>query len=661
MLRFGNWAILCLIGCGAAFGQADPRGIYIYTEHLAQDAPLVTQALTVRGVDGLTLLLGWASLEPSQGVYQWAQLDQWMAAAVQANKKVALAIRAGQDTPCWLFQAPLCGAGYAKPYANATPLTFSVSPREGVGQTNCNPETIAAPWDPVFLTTWDALLAAIAAHLKSAGTYDALTSVRLTGINRTTSELRLPAEILTAPCVANSVRTWMQAAPPYRASSLLEAWDQVTNSFLKSFPDKLFGVEIIPTASGDSNLEYPFPAVDDMGCAYQPPWPADASNPNYAPAPCLDTAPVPDQNAPLLSLASRKFANRLSVSYQNLDLTQPAQPYVTYAAQTWGTAIGFQTNDYNNLQQAACSGGSAKPGPCTSTTYPALLEVGIYPLGKSNSLRAAYIEVLPPDAITFPAAIETAHEELVPPPALSAGSAANGTTYLPGGLVPGSWAQVKGSGLATVSRIWNSTDFTGLGNNLPTVLGGTSVKVNGQAAAVYFVSSGQVNFQVPAGVSGTATVQVFVNGVASNTVTGAVASNAPGIVPIIANGVNYAGGVFPDGKYVGDPAIGPQFRKAKPGDTIQLYATGLVPSPAGVAVDFQAVSGVTVTLGSITFAADAAGLVGPGEFQINFTVPTQFASLPENNYALTITVNGVSSPAAIGSNPPGPIVVPVQH
>ncbi len=71
MPRSGRWGILCLIGCAAAFGQQDPRGIYIYTEHLAQDAALVTQALGVPGVDGLTLLLGWASLEPNQGVYQW--------------------------------------------------------------------------------------------------------------------------------------------------------------------------------------------------------------------------------------------------------------------------------------------------------------------------------------------------------------------------------------------------------------------------------------------------------------------------------------------------------------------------------------------------------------------------------------------------------------
>jgi uncharacterized protein (TIGR03437 family) len=53
---------------------------------------------------------------------------------------------------------------------------------------------------------------------------------------------------------------------------------------------------------------------------------------------------------------------------------------------------------------------------------------------------------------------------------------------------------------------------------------------------------------VPAGVTGNATVQVQFNGVGSNTVTVPAAANSPGIFPVIENGVNYAGGVFLDGK-----------------------------------------------------------------------------------------------------------------
>jgi uncharacterized protein (TIGR03437 family) len=59
--------------------------------------------------------------------------------------------------------------------------------------------------------------------------------------------------------------------------------------------------------------------------------------------------------------------------------------------------------------------------------------------------------------------------------------------------------------------------------------------------------------------------------------------------------------------------------------------------------------------------ADAAGLVSAGGFQINFTVPQQFASMPEGNYPITIQINGMSSPMNTNSNSPAPMMLPVQH
>jgi len=249
----------------------------------------------------------------------------------------------------------------------------------------------------------------------------------------------------------------------------------------------------------------------------------------------------------------------------------------------------------------------------------------------------------------------------VAPPVLTAGTVANGATYSPGGLVPGSWAQLKGANLATTSRVWSASDFSGLGNGLPTNVGGTSVTVNGKPAAVYYVSPNQVDFQVPAGITGLASIQVSNAAGASNTVNAGTAASAPGIWPIIVNGTNYAAAVFPDGKFAGDPSIGAVFRTARPGDAVQLFGTGLAAAAAGVQVGVQPVTGVTVTLGNVTVPASAAALVAVGEFQINFTVPQQFANLPEGNYPLTVAINGASSPATINSNPPGPLVIPIQH
>ncbi|HXJ81185.1 MAG TPA: hypothetical protein VMS64_21215 [Candidatus Methylomirabilis sp.] len=52
-------------------GHQSVRGTYLYSEHPdnAQDMANVLQALSVPGVDGLTLLVGWSSVEPQRGVF----------------------------------------------------------------------------------------------------------------------------------------------------------------------------------------------------------------------------------------------------------------------------------------------------------------------------------------------------------------------------------------------------------------------------------------------------------------------------------------------------------------------------------------------------------------------------------------------------------------
>ena len=92
----------------------------------------------------------------------------------------------------------------------------------------------------------------------------------------------------------------------------------------------------------------------------------------------------------------------------------------------------------------------------------------------------------------------------------------------------GSWAQVNGTNLSDASNIWQAADFANLGNKLPTDLSGIQVLVNGTAAAVYYVSSTQISFQVPAGISGTANVQVVRDGFAGVFLEGKIAGDPSG-------------------------------------------------------------------------------------------------------------------------------------
>jgi uncharacterized protein (TIGR03437 family) len=85
---------------------------------------------------------------------------------------------------------------------------------------------------------------------------------------------------------------------------------------------------------------------------------------------------------------------------------------------------------------------------------------------------------------------------------------------------------------------------------------------------------------------------------------------------------------------------------AKPGDALELYGTGFGPAAnaveAGVVFTgaYQASNDVTVTIGGTPAQVLWAGLVGPGLYQINVTVP---AGIAAGDHAVLATVAGAST------------------
>ncbi len=434
------------------------RGVYLYSLNVAvekspADAPQVVQALGEPGTDGITLVENWNAIEPSRGVYEWmlappgqSRFDQWVAAAVSAGRHINLAIRAGEDVPCWLFreESNPCGPAYIGSYAGARRWRFEAAAHQGLASPTCEVVDLAAPWDPIFLNEWDSLLTAVAQHLRDIGGYDAVTLVRLTGINRTTDEFRLPEEILPSPCTdsdgnvhvgTNSIATWLDAG--YRPSLLIQAWDAITGSFLKSFPDKTFNVPIIPVGTGQG--QYPFPEIDDNGCVYtaivpMSEWPVPSSIPATT---CTNDAGIDEANTQLnavlfglLGVASSTFPGHVVVEFENLDTSRPANPTVLEAAAEFGTMAAFMTNNFFAAVPgagagAACSGGFSDPQACAdSSAYLALLNIGVYPcqtnptaaVCEAQPFQSTFIEVFAPDMLTFPDAILKAHIELLRSP-----------------------------------------------------------------------------------------------------------------------------------------------------------------------------------------------------------------------------------------------------
>jgi len=397
-----------------SLGQAqsppvDLRGIYVYTNDVSgittATANQLVASFSVPGVDGVAVVIGWDAIEPAIGQYTWTLLDQWISQAISSGKKIDLVVMGGAATPAWLFQATPSGAG-----ANA--LSFTITPHNGA-TADCQPDTIAAPWDPAFLSQWDAMLAALSAHLKSAGTYGAVTLVRLTGINRTTEELRLPAETPQSTglgCVTDAIATWQQAG--YKPSLVEQGWNAILGSFLKSFPDKYFSVSLIPTLYGPK-VDSGFPPIAEDGSMIT------GSGPGSG----------PDLTQMLLASAAQQFPRHLVVQFDFLLPGQSPSVDVIEAARNLGTMAAFQTNEWEGGQGAACSGTAATPTPCTDATFLTLLELGIYPLGQTNPLRAQYIEVFHDNVTAFPAATEQGHTELLAPIATNLAHAAEGNNF----------------------------------------------------------------------------------------------------------------------------------------------------------------------------------------------------------------------------------------
>jgi uncharacterized protein (TIGR03437 family) len=238
------------------------------------------------------------------------------------------------------------------------------------------------------------------------------------------------------------------------------------------------------------------------------------------------------------------------------------------------------------------------------------------------------------------------------------GGIVNAASYAPGApLSPGSIATAFGSFPATAST-------SSMSLPLPMSLAGVSLEfANGQMAPLFFVSSSQVNFQVPWELSGESQTQVMAlaNGDASAPQTMTLAPFSPGIFSL--NGQGTGQGAILDSLYnlanSANPAIA--------GSTVVLiYATGLgavtnqpasgSPAPANplaytTTTPVVTIGGATAT---VQFSGLAPGLVGV--YQVNALTPA--TSTNGNAVPVSISIGGVTSNtvtmAVTGGSSPNP-------
>jgi uncharacterized protein (TIGR03437 family) len=220
-------------------------------------------------------------------------------------------------------------------------------------------------------------------------------------------------------------------------------------------------------------------------------------------------------------------------------------------------------------------------------------------------------------------------------------SQAQAPSILPGGVVPlfgtvntiapGELISIYGNNLAGGTAVWNG-DF-------PTLLGGTSVEINGKPAYLLFVSPGQMNLQAPDDTA-TGTVPVVVTtavGSATSTVTLSPfapafdlldTKHASGIIPrpngsgAYGKGINSYDILGPTGNSLGYPTVA-----AQAGDTVELFGGGFGPTTPTVAAGgpFSGSAPINNTLtlyiDNVAVKTTFVGLSSAGLYQINLKVP----------------------------------------
>ncbi len=272
---------------------------------------------------------------------------------------------------------------------------------------------------------------------------------------------------------------------------------------------------------------------------------------------------------------------------------------------------------------------------------------GVFIAGQTTSTAATFPVTVGPDLTynggrdAFIAKIE------ITGPSITVEGIVNAATFVGGPIAPGEIISIFGVEIGPDPGV-NST-FNDEGN-VPTLLAGVQVLINGVPAPLYFVGENQVNCQVPYEVDGTeqVTVQVIFNGTASNIVTIDVAETAPGLFTL-ENGIGQVIAVlFPEG------TLNTAENPVAPGQIVTLYGTGegqTVPTGlTGVPVDVPLpipIADVVVRIGGveqdILYVGGAPGFAGLLQLNIEIVVGTPAGEA----VPIVVTIGGVGSTGAL--------------
>lgn len=168
-------------------------------------------------VKGILVRVAWEKCEPSDNVYNWTLIDGQITAAKNYGKKISLAIGCGGGIPQWVFQQ-----GAQRLIPTSPPIN----------------DTIAVPWDTIFINRWKDFIQQLGAKYKNDTT---IRLVYITNASLNGFEMQLP----------------FTSNPPlttagYSDAKMIASWDTAVHTFAQAFPNHYLTNDFHPVNSSDA-------------------------------------------------------------------------------------------------------------------------------------------------------------------------------------------------------------------------------------------------------------------------------------------------------------------------------------------------------------------------------------------------------------------------
>lgn len=676
---------------------------------------LLAQLLADPAISALAVGEHWDTIQSSETSYDWSYLDDAFQAASNAHVPVRLRIVPGVNSPAWLLnQIPPCDPLFTTGSAPADcgTVVFAGAPES---TTNADGDVYPLPWNSVYQTAWKTFLTALNARYKSNSAFAAIS---VDGPVGASDEMIYPTsanDSTTQPSGLSVNDTWtalIQHAFPNNTSYqnsdqvFIDQWEQYINLYESIFS----GITLILTPdSGDDlpsysqkvtphsdNVLFTQDCADAIAGSRGDLMPCEAkteilsyfanlAGPNGKATEVGGLTAASDATAGDIGIAGVKvitgftppFATPVrggaafdfpvsSQKIQNVGCPHPnagcpnLSPeeaaynvlqnffYGTSAAMFYGGATGAAPIQYLEVPFEDVK--YALANPCPAAPSPILGSMSLQDLYDRAS-RDLY--AMAGIAKTLPAPTCASS---VPVPSIMSVANAEGDNPV---IAANTWIEIKGANLAASgdSRTWTASDFSG--GKMPTALDQVSVTINGENAYIYYISPTQINALTPPDL-GAGPLTVVVNYAGTASYPFVVASQAVSPSFFVFNGGPYVIAVHTDGSLIGPTSLYPgATTPAKPGETVVVFANGFGSTSTPVAAGSSSQSGQlsplpTVTIGGTAAQVGFAGLISPGLFQFNVTIPSTAAS---GDNTISATYQGVNTtPSTLisiaGATPP---------